>query len=258
MRRPGFPLACGLLRHRGFAAPRGIVVAWSGEARRTIRLEPGVVRRGVWNCGAGIGADRLRRRHPASSAAEGDHGHEQRGLGRLRRRGRIERRDDERRPGPRQPVRVHGGGLRAELDLRRLLPSGERRRLRRSGDDLPEGPCVRGADRRARGLRRGGDVHQRYAGEAPGRNAYLDVLGCVCVSCATSCALSVSVACDAGKIPVEAGGDAGDAGTRRRAMVGMRATMSRMRARTRRTAAGERLAAGMIALSTRERASVDS
>jgi hypothetical protein len=46
----------------------------------------------------------------------------------------------------------------------------------------------------------------------PGRNAYLDVLGCVCVSCATSCALSVSVDCDAGKIPVEAGSDAGDAG----------------------------------------------
>ncbi len=46
----------------------------------------------------------------------------------------------------------------------------------------------------------------------PGRNAYLDVLGCVCVSCATSCALSVSVECDAGKIPVEAGSDAGDAG----------------------------------------------
>jgi hypothetical protein len=46
----------------------------------------------------------------------------------------------------------------------------------------------------------------------PGRNAYLDVLGCVCVSCATSCALSVVVECDAGKSPVEAGSDAGDAG----------------------------------------------
>ena len=46
----------------------------------------------------------------------------------------------------------------------------------------------------------------------PGRNAYLDVLGCVCVSCATSCALSVVVECDAGKMPVEAGSDAGDAG----------------------------------------------
>ena len=45
----------------------------------------------------------------------------------------------------------------------------------------------------------------------PGRNAYLDVLGCVCVPCATSCALSVAVECDAGKIPVEAGSDAGDA-----------------------------------------------
>lgn len=46
----------------------------------------------------------------------------------------------------------------------------------------------------------------------PGRNAYLDVLGCVCKSCATSCALSVAVECDAGKIPVEAGSDSGDAG----------------------------------------------
>jgi hypothetical protein len=46
----------------------------------------------------------------------------------------------------------------------------------------------------------------------PGRNPYLDVLECVCVPCATSCALSVAVECDAGKIPVEAGSDAGEAG----------------------------------------------
>lgn len=43
----------------------------------------------------------------------------------------------------------------------------------------------------------------------PGRNAYLDVLGCVCASCATSCALTVAVECDAGKTPVEAGSDSG-------------------------------------------------
>jgi hypothetical protein len=35
----------------------------------------------------------------------------------------------------------------------------------------------------------------------PGRNAYLDVLACVCVSCASSCVPARSVACDAGKIP---------------------------------------------------------
>ncbi len=46
----------------------------------------------------------------------------------------------------------------------------------------------------------------------PGRDAYLDVLACVCVSCAGSCAAPSSVGCDAGKIPVEAGSDAGDAG----------------------------------------------
>ena len=42
----------------------------------------------------------------------------------------------------------------------------------------------------------------------PGRNAYLDVLACVCVSCAEACAVEATVSCDAGKIPVEAGSDA--------------------------------------------------
>ncbi|MEO5725572.1 MAG: hypothetical protein ABIV93_01125 [Byssovorax sp.] len=42
----------------------------------------------------------------------------------------------------------------------------------------------------------------------PGRDAYLDVLACVCVSCAGSCGAPSSVGCDAGKIPVEAGSDA--------------------------------------------------
>lgn len=42
----------------------------------------------------------------------------------------------------------------------------------------------------------------------PGRNAYLDVLACVCVSCATSCVPEVNVGCDAGKSPIDAGNDA--------------------------------------------------
>jgi hypothetical protein len=42
----------------------------------------------------------------------------------------------------------------------------------------------------------------------PGRNAYLDVLACVCVSCAASCTAETTVSCDAGKIAVEAGSDA--------------------------------------------------
>jgi hypothetical protein len=42
----------------------------------------------------------------------------------------------------------------------------------------------------------------------PGRNAYLDVLGCVCVSCRAECVAPSSVGCDAGKIPEEAGSDA--------------------------------------------------
>jgi hypothetical protein len=42
----------------------------------------------------------------------------------------------------------------------------------------------------------------------PGRNAYLDVLACVCVSCAASCVPESNVGCDAGKIPIEAGADA--------------------------------------------------
>ncbi len=42
----------------------------------------------------------------------------------------------------------------------------------------------------------------------PGRNAYLDVLACVCVSCATACVPEVNVGCDAGKIPIESGADA--------------------------------------------------
>jgi hypothetical protein len=43
----------------------------------------------------------------------------------------------------------------------------------------------------------------------PGRDRYLDVLACVCASCAESCASETTVSCDAGKIPVEAGSDAG-------------------------------------------------
>ena len=43
----------------------------------------------------------------------------------------------------------------------------------------------------------------------PARNAYLDVLACVCVSCGSACAAPSEVGCDAGKIPVEAGSDAG-------------------------------------------------
>jgi hypothetical protein len=46
----------------------------------------------------------------------------------------------------------------------------------------------------------------------PARNAYLDVLACVCVPCGSACAAPSEVGCDAGKIPVEAGSDAeGDA-----------------------------------------------
>ena len=42
----------------------------------------------------------------------------------------------------------------------------------------------------------------------PARNAYLDVLACVCPACGPACAAPSSVSCDAGKIPDEAGGDA--------------------------------------------------
>ena len=42
----------------------------------------------------------------------------------------------------------------------------------------------------------------------PARNEYLDVLACVCVSCAEACAGKSTVSCDAGKIPIEAGSDA--------------------------------------------------
>jgi hypothetical protein len=42
----------------------------------------------------------------------------------------------------------------------------------------------------------------------PARNAYLDVLACVCVSCGSACAAPSEVGCDAGKIPEEAGSDA--------------------------------------------------
>ena len=42
----------------------------------------------------------------------------------------------------------------------------------------------------------------------PARNAYLDVLACVCVSCAEACAGESTVGCDAGKLPTEAGSDA--------------------------------------------------
>ncbi|MEP7126334.1 MAG: hypothetical protein ABJE95_35710 [Byssovorax sp.] len=42
----------------------------------------------------------------------------------------------------------------------------------------------------------------------PARNEYLDVLACVCVSCAEACAGESTVKCDAGKIPIEAGNDA--------------------------------------------------
>jgi len=42
----------------------------------------------------------------------------------------------------------------------------------------------------------------------PGRDAYLDVLACVCASCGSACAAPLSVSCDAGKIPVDAGSDA--------------------------------------------------
>lgn len=43
----------------------------------------------------------------------------------------------------------------------------------------------------------------------PARDAYLDVLACVCLSCGSACAAPSEVSCDAGKIPVDAGSDAG-------------------------------------------------
>jgi hypothetical protein len=42
----------------------------------------------------------------------------------------------------------------------------------------------------------------------PARDAYLDVLACVCLACGSACASPSMVSCDAGKIPVEAGSDA--------------------------------------------------